>query len=546
MKFQSFPIGQAEHLILAHTVSAGGRTWRKGHLLAAVDIQALTRANVTEVIAAKLEPGDIGEDAAAHRVAEALVSSEPVGVRIAAPFTGRCNIIATTAGLVTLHARTIGAMNAVDERVTVATLERYAVVAPGALIATIKIIPFAVPEMVLETVIARAASRTIAVSAFVPRRVGLIITALPTSKPDVLAKRREAIAVRLRGRQAELSHVETVPHAVEAIAAAIRRGREGALDPILVFSATAIVDRQDTVPAALEAAGGTIHRLGMPVDPGNLLLLGQIGGATVVGVPSCAASPKLNGFDWVLDRLLAGLPVSSTDMGAMGLGGLLKEIASRPQPRELIPAEPKQRASPKIAALVMAAGRSSRMGDVHKLLAELDGKPLVRHTVEQVLASTAGPVLVIVGHRASEVQAALVGLDVRFVENTRFAEGLATSISAGINAVPKDADGALVVLGDMPHVSSGTIDRLIAAFSPADGRAIVVPTRGAKRGNPIIWARAFFGEIMGLTGDQGAKRLIDQHGTVVVEVPMASDGVLIDIDTPEALARARGLTDPST
>src|ERR1700736_4630015 len=176
----------------------------------------------------------------------------------------------------------------------------------------------------------------------------------------------------------------------------------------------------------------------MPVDPGNLLLIGSAGGVPVLGAPGCARSPVENGFDWVWMRLLAGLKVTRTELMSMGVGGLLMEIVTRPQPRESLAADSNRN----VAAIILAAGRSTRMGGPNKLLAELGGKPLVRIVTEQALASKAQSVVVVTGHQADEVQKALQGLKVTFAHNPDFAEGLAGSVKTGIAAVPADADGA--------------------------------------------------------------------------------------------------------
>src|SRR2546423_10960994 len=210
----------------------------------------------------------------------------------------------------------------------------------------------------------------------------------------------------------------------------------------------------------------------MPVDPGNLQPVAAARGRPVVGAPGCARSPKENGFDWVLMRLLAGLEVPRAAITGMGVGGLLMEIVTRPQPR----AEPPAAADRRIGAVVLAAGRSTRMGGPNKLLAEVGGRPLVRIAAEEALGSRARPVVVVTGHQRAEIEATLAGLPVTFVHNPDYAEGLSTSLKAGIAALPAEADGAIVLLGDMPQVDAALIDRLIAAFDPEKGAFVVVPT----------------------------------------------------------------------
>jgi molybdenum cofactor cytidylyltransferase len=276
----------------------------------------------------------------------------------------------------------------------------------------------------------------------------------------------------------------------------------------------------------------------MPVDPGNLLLIGSLAGKPVVGAPGCARSPKENGFDWVLHRLLANVPVSRADIVRMGVGGLLMEIVSRPQPRKEAP--PRDARLTSVAAIVLAAGQSRRMGGPNKLLAKIDGVLLVRRTVEAALASEASPVTVVTGHQADAIRSALSGLDVRFVHNPDYADGLSGSLRRGVMEVEGTADAAVICLADMPGVTSEVIDRLIAAFRPEEGARIVVPTNEGKRGNPVLWSRAFFDALKSVQGDVGARHLIGESPEAVVEVEIGP-AVALDLDTPEAMRAAGGV-----
>ena len=538
MKFGPIPTGEAAGAILGHGVTAGARRLKKGHRLSADDVVALAAAGVRSVIAARFEPGDVPEDEAATAVARACVGAE---VNAAAAFTGRANLYAETAGIAVIDAERVNRLNLVDESVTIATVPPFEVVEPGQMVATIKIIPFAAPRRVVDACIAVAADAAplIRIAAFRPHRAGLVMTRLPETKPSILDKTEAAVADRLKVHGSELGGVIRCDHAEAEVAAALRQLAAQGCSPLLVFGASAIVDRRDVVPAGVEAAGGTVEHFGMPVDPGNLLLIGQCKGTPVVGVPGCARSPKLNGFDWVLQRLLAGVPVRGRDLMLMGLGGLLKEIPGRTMPRDSVPPAPRAPRMPKIAAIVLAAGQSRRMGRDNKLLAVIDGKAMVARVVDAVLASPVRPVVVVLGHQAEQVRAALPGRDVTFVVNPDYAGGLSTSLRAGVAALPAGADGALVCLGDMPNVKPEHIDRLIAAFNPTEGRAICVPTKDGKRGNPVLWAARFFPEMKTVAGDVGAKHLIGEHADLVREVPIDDPGVLLDIDTPQALAALR-------
>lgn len=542
MKFAEFSLQEAKGAILAHSVETRAGRLRKGRRLDAGDLAAIAQTGATSVVAARLEDGDVPEDEAARRIAAGLGGA---GITVAAPFTGRANLFAAAAGILSVDVARIARVNEIDETVTVATLPALARVAAGDMVATVKIIPFAVAGSVLARVEAALADGgALSVQAFRTAGAGLILTRLPITSDAILEKRRKVMAGRLEAVGGHVGAIETVAHAPDAIAAAIRRQASLGLDPILVFAASAIVDRADVVPAGLALAGGTVDRVGMPVDPGNLMMLGTLGPRRVIGVPSCAASPKLNGFDWVLERISAGLDVGAADIAAMGVGGLLKEIPTRPQPRAGATPVNTTRRAPRLATIVLAAGRSSRMGTAdaprNKLVEMLGGKPLVRHVVEAAIASPASSVVVVVlGHDGARVREALSGLDIVFAENPKFAEGMAGSLQAGIARLPEDIDGVLVALGDMPEVTGDQIGRLVAAFDPEEGRTIIVPMRQRKRGNPVLWGASHLPAMMQLRGDAGARSIIAAHPDQVVEVEFDSDAVVTDIDTPDALASAR-------
>lgn len=537
MKFDRIPVSSAAGAILAHSVSTPSGAIKKGRVLSTNEIARLTAAGIQDIIAARLEPGDVGEDAAAARVARAVAGPHTHG---AAPFTGRANLFADVAGIADIDADGVNALNLLDEGLTIATTGRFERVGANQMVATVKIITFALPEAVVARAeaLGRDAGGLVRIAPLRPKTAGLITTRLPASKTSVLNKRRQAIAGRLEALGSRLGPVETVDHDASAVAAAIGRMQAAGADPIIVFAASAIVDRGDVIPAGLLAAGGDILRLGMPVDPGNLMLLGRLGKTDVIGAPSCAASPKLNGFDWVLERRLAGLEVTSADVAAMGLGGLLKEIATRPQPREG-EEDAGPRHAPGIAALVLAAGRSTRYGTANKLLEDLDGVPIVRHVARAALQSRARPVVVVTGHEAERVARAVADLDVRVLVNPDYAQGLSTSLKAGLAALPSDIDGALVCLGDMPRITASHLDSLISAFAPKEGRSIAVPVHNGKRGNPVLFARSLFAEMLEAEGDTGARHLIGRHAEDVAEVDLGTSAIFVDVDTPDSLARLK-------
>lgn len=329
MRFGPVPVLEAPGAIAAHGLSEGGVTLRKGEVVSEAVARALAGVGVRDVVVARLEPGDVGENEAARRLADAVAGE---GLWLDRAFTGRVNLFAAAAGLLRVDVGAIDRVNARDESITLATLPPFKPVVAGEMVATVKIIPFAVPDTVLAAVLAGIAIPPLAVAPYRPLRVGVISTLLPGLKPSVVNKTLRVLEARLAPAGATLRVDERVDHDAGALAAALRDHRAGC-DLLIVFGASAITDRRDVVPAGLLEAGGTVDHFGMPVDPGNLLLLGSLGGTPVLGAPGCARSPKENGFDWVLRRLLAGLPVTSADIRALGTGGLLMEIVSRPQPR---------------------------------------------------------------------------------------------------------------------------------------------------------------------------------------------------------------------
>jgi molybdenum cofactor cytidylyltransferase len=532
MQFAAVPTADATGSILAHGVRAGDARFKKGRVLSSSDIAALARADVESVIVARLEADDVPEDLAATRIAAGCGGA---GTRIGAAFTGRVNVYAMADGIALIAPDTVNALNAIHESVTLATVSPFARVTRGQMLATIKIIPFAAPRASVEEAehLSSQHGAAVALAPFRPKSAALISTFLPGTKPSLLDKNRTALAGRLQSLGSTIDFERRVPHETGALADAIAQAVTEGADPVLIFGASAITDRRDIIPAAIERGGGVVAHFGMPVDPGNLLLIGRKDATTIVGLPSCARSPKLNGFDFVLWRLLADLPAGPRELAALGVGGLLGEIPTRPQPRDERPVEAPR--LPRIAAIVLAAGLSSRMGS-NKLLAPVSGAPMVRHAVEAALSSAAETTIVVTGHRAEEVRRAISPLTPLFVENRDYSKGLSASLKCGLGQVPHGYDGALILLGDMPGVSAGLLDKLISAFDPSEGRAICVATHHGKRGNPVLWARRFFEEIMALEGDVGARHVIAQNAELVCEVEADDDGPLTDIDTPQMLA----------
>ncbi len=533
MKFGSVPASAAEDFVLAHSVRAGDQTFKKGRVLSKDDIDALSNAGIATVYAAELEPDDIAEDEAASAIAAALMGPN---TRVDTAFTGRANLYAAANGVLKLNETAIDEINSLAESITVATLPNYEAVSEGQMVATVKIIPYAAPKDMVgqASALAAEASPVLALNPFKLKRAALILTEVDTTKKSLLTKSEKVVRARLETLGVALDTVQTCQHDEASLGRAIQ-SLPGSIEMILVLGASATGDRRDVVPAAIEAAHGTIHHFGMPVDPGNLLLLAELGGRPVIGLPGCARSLKLNGVDWVLQRLAAGLEVTPKDIQSMGVGGLLKEIPSRPQPRDTMRA---RKETPRVAAIILGGGRSTRMGATNKLTSDFQGKPMIAHVADAALASNADGIILVTGHEEEDVLKALAGRPMTYAHNPDFAEGLSTSIKVGIKAAAElepPVDAAVILLGDMPLVTADLINELITARDPEEDKYICVPVVGNKRGNPVLWDATFFDDLQNLTGDTGAKALIADNSELVCEVPANDDAPLKDFDTPEAL-----------
>lgn len=330
MKFGPVPVAESDGVVLARAIRHSGLTLKKGEWIGAGQIAGLEAAGVDEILGARLEAGEVDENEAARRLAEALAGAN---LNVDMAFTGRCNLRSNCSGLFMVNAAVIDRVNMIDETITIATLKPFRRVVEGEMVATAKIIPFAVAAAALDRAVAAAAEGPLRVAPFRPLRVGVVSTLRPDLKSSTVEKALRALDERLAPAGGKIMIEERTPHETAPLTAALRR-IEGASDLVVIFGASAITDRRDVVPSAIEKAGGRVEHFGMPVDPGNLLLLGSLPGEgegkPVIGAPGCARSPKENGFDFVLDRILAGIPVRSKDIMRMGVGGLLLEILVHP------------------------------------------------------------------------------------------------------------------------------------------------------------------------------------------------------------------------
>ena len=332
MFFGSLALDKAENAILAHTLKVGKKTFKKGRKLSSEDLSLLHGEKIETLICAKLEPGDIFEDDAADRITSLIIGAN---LRKGAASTGRTNIYADKKGLLNYEAKAVNNFNSINEAVTLGLVPSFQHVEKNQMIGTLKIIPFAISGGVMNEIekFSSIHQPLFNLRPYARKTAMLIQTQLTTTKASVLNSTAEVTSERLKMMDAVLIDEKRCNHSENELSSELYTAFAAKPDIILIAGASAIVDRRDIVPSAIQSIGGEIIHFGMPVDPGNLILLASFKGTPVVGIPGCARSPKLNGFDWVLWRLMAGLEVKGEDIMNMGGGGLLKDIPSRPLPR---------------------------------------------------------------------------------------------------------------------------------------------------------------------------------------------------------------------
>ncbi|MCY4008128.1 MAG: molybdopterin-binding protein [Anaerolineaceae bacterium] len=337
MKFGPVPIADAVGCLLAHRlVGADGRSlFVKGHLLSEADCARLAALGYRELTVARLEADDLGEDEAARRIAEPL-AGDHVSLRVGG--AGRATLHAECRGVLRLGPGLLERLNMIDDGITIATLREHSLVDKGEMLALVKVVPFAIPAARVQdaVAIAQEAGALLAIRPLRPLQVTLILSGPAAAKERLQRGFVKPVQRRVEALGCSFQEAQYCAHETTALAETLRRAAQQA-DLLLVAGISAIIDRGDVVPSALERAGGSVTHFGVPVDPGTLLMLGYLGDVPVVGAPGCVQSPKTNVIDWLLPRLVAGERLTRSDLLQLGHGGLLEEIPQRPLPRSRKP-----------------------------------------------------------------------------------------------------------------------------------------------------------------------------------------------------------------
>lgn len=528
MKFGAVLLEEAEGAILAHSLTVEGVRFRKGKKLSAEDIITLKAAGISQVTVAILAPDDLDENQAAQIIGS---GGRGAGISALKPHAGRVNLVAEHVGVLEVNADAVNAVNAIDPAITLATLPSMTRVNKGQLLATIKIIPYAAARQNVGKA-AHEIGPAFKLHGVKAGRVSLVMSTVESMKESVLEKGRQAVEARLARFGLKLSDCRIVPHEVAEMAEAIEAASG---DILLLLGASATGDIADTAPAALKYACGQVIRFGIPVDPGNLLFLGTHRGRDVLGLPGCARSLALNGADWVLERLICGLKVDEDMLAGLGVGGLLKEISTRPQPRRVLAA-----ANGKVAVLLLAAGAARRMRGRDKLLEPVGDGTMLEQAANAALSSTADTVFVALPPQADARRARLAGLAVRPIEAPDYTEGMGGTLRNAMANIGPDYAAVIVSLADMPELSAAHYNALINAYNPAQNHEICrAQAEDGTLGHPVLFGRRFFEALGDSFGDSGAKAVLRSSSDYVVNVPTKGQGAALDLDTPEAWAAWR-------
>lgn len=508
MIFGDFPRDEAQGVMLAHTLKLPAATFKKGRSLCAADLELLRQSGVDTISGARLAPDELDENRAASAIA-GMLAGENLVPRDA--HAGRCNLHATRSGIVIVDVDVINRLNHVDEAITVGTLSPCVPVRQGQVVATVKIIPFAVRRSRIVACRKLLSSPPpLRLAPLVSHRVALIMSESSATTPRILDKTLAVTRRRIEGMGSNLELELRCEHEPHAIGAALARALAAECELILVSGAAVTKDRRDVVPAAVVALGGEIIHFGMPVEPGNMLLLARIGAVTVINLPGCARSQRMNGLDWLLHRVLAKLPTGGADIMNMGVGGLIRSAHD----------EGETPARPRVGGIVLATGCFTRMGGTDRT-DKIEGVSSVSRIVDAACASHCAQIMVVTGLEAARVETALAGRAVSFTHDPAFDPDISSSLRCGIRALPRDMDAVLVISGDMPQITADQIDSLLDAFDP-EIPSILVPERDGRRGNPVLWPRCYFAELCAITGGVAVLDLLERHAGEVKSVSLPS------------------------
>ena len=531
MKIEHLDPKESKGSILAQSYNLSERKLSKGTRVSKAIVELLNRENIKTILCAVPHENDLDEDAAAEAISNAIDRNRLYAEEAS---TGRVNFRTPALGVVRYNRDLIKKINLVNESIAFSIVEHNQLLAKNDLIATLKIIPFFVSKIYVEQVVALLSKHEIfKIHRLEEKKVGFIQTYYDWQKRSIFKATSNVTRSRLDALGCLLEKETLIPHDHESLCSEIKSSLDSGAQVLLISGASAITDRSDYIPKAILSVGGEIIQYGLAVDPGNLLLIGQIGSTTVIGMPGCARSPKLNGFDWVLQLLMANIPITKEELADMGAGGLLMEIASRPLPRALSKSVNKR--EKRIMGVILAAGNSTRMGKDNKLLRNVGEASLIRNTAIEMLKSDLDSCSIVLGYQSDKVAEVIKDLNINLILNPLWQKGQASSLKAALNTLDDTYSDLLIMLGDMPGVKTRHINKVIEEHLLTNNRKskITIPSFNGRKGNPVIWGRSFFPDLSNIEGDLGGRALFSQHPAAINLLDVDDSAFVTDADTPE-------------
>ncbi|MFT6497506.1 MAG: molybdenum cofactor cytidylyltransferase [Alphaproteobacteria bacterium] len=528
MKFENKPVINAIGMVSAHSHSTASGRISKGTTLEKLHIDELISMGVSDINVYHLEEDDVEESKASLLIAKAIANES---LKVSLAFNGRTRIYAEKDSIFLVNKSIVDQINQMDESIAISTLNDQDIAYKNDLVLSVKIITYSISNLLLNQVLDLIKKNwVIFLKPFHPLSLAVIYTKSKNQKESLINNAKKTLSKRIEEFNSTISEIHECSHEYNEIKNAIDTVKKANIDLIVIFSASSVSDRRDIVPQAIESMHGKIIHFGMPVDPGNLTLFAQLDHVKIIAVAGSARSESLNGFDWFLNRLHAGIDINHKEINKLGVGGLLHDLRSYSRRKKFEKTTNSRKKN--VVAIILAAGQSTRMGDQNKLLLKINENSMIKDYINKLNQCNLANIIVVTGHESSIIKEDLSDTGVLFAHNKEHKVGISSSIKAGVSKLESHVDAVLICLPDMPFVSAHEINQLIDNYSTDKGQLICVPTSFGQRGNPVLWDKRFFNELMQLEGDIGAKNLIDKYKEYLIEVS-SGESVITDIDTKE-------------
>ena len=534
MEFKNFPLYDALGVITCSKISLGNRFIASGKMLDYSDISALRSAGYSFVSGAKLSSSDVVKSTAITKIAS-VVAGENTAYYL--DDDNRCFIYAEKNGIANINQERINRFNNLGLEVILATAPVFHQAVKGQLLAVISIIPPAITEDVLQQYLQTTfgMGALVSVLAYKPKKVYFIQSSNPKKNEEYEKNILTNITARLDALGVGISYNAHCEHLLEKIENEISKALYSDAEIIIISGAVANYHKEDVLMKALVDAGADIIASYIPSFPSaNIIIADYKKHKQIVVLPEGCDKSDYNAVDLILKKLVAGYPLNKDELFNLGAGGLLAREVWQPIDIDKLDGLVKVAAdenSSGIAAIILAAGKGSRIGGDNKLLYEIDDETIVTKVVKAALASKASPVIVVTGFEQEFIADELKDKDVKLVYNSDYASGINTSIRTGLESLNNAVRGAIIIPADMPFITSDHLNRLIDAFDPLNKKALCVSTYKKVKVNPALWARKLFDNVKIIPENAKVHPVLVEHSDYIAEVPLLNDNEALDINT---------------